>query len=44
MSWNSESIAYVITRSDKGIREKLYKMKTLIINMELINQNYLIHN
>lgn len=44
MSWNSESIACVISISDKGIGEKLYKMKTLTMNVELINQTYLIQN
>lgn len=39
---NSQWVAHVITGADKGIGESLYKMKSLIVNMELSNQNSLI--
>lgn len=42
LSSNSVSVAHIIIESsDKGIGERLYKMWSLIVNMELINQNSL---
>lgn len=42
LSSNSVSVVHIITgSSDKGIGERLYKIWSLIVNMELINQNSL---
>lgn len=41
MGCNSGSVACIITGSEKGIGER-YKINKLIVNMELMNQNYLI--
>lgn len=42
MNSNSQWVSHVITGPGKGIGESLYKMKSLIVNMELSNQNSLI--
>lgn len=42
MSSNYVSVAHIITGSDEGIRERLCKMKNLIVNIELINENSLL--